>query len=40
MNTSFDNKGRMVLEVNDTLKIALDFEAAPNIVAILTECKL
>ena len=30
MNTSFDNKGRMVLEVNDTLKITLDFEAAPE----------
>ena len=24
MNTSFDNKGRMVLEVNDILKITLD----------------
>ena len=30
MNTSFDNKGRMVLEVNDILKITLDFEAIPE----------
>lgn len=27
MKTNFDNDGRLVLEVNDTLKIALDSEA-------------
>lgn len=27
MKTNFDNDGRLVIEVNDTLKIALDAEA-------------